>query len=149
MLGACVRHAMTTTARTPARLVIVDDDEAITRTFAKMLTLEGYQVRTAGTAEQGLLEAESFQPDGIILDLRMPLINGLGFLYRLRAQGRHRHTPVVIVTGDYCLDDSVLNELRELGADLRFKPLWLEDLVVIARTMVSFHPDEQPPALVH
>jgi len=44
-----------------------------------MLRLEGYQVRTAVSAEKGLLEAEHSHPDAIILDLRMPLVDGLGF----------------------------------------------------------------------
>jgi len=45
--------------------------------------------------------------------------------------------PVAIVTGDYFLDDSVSTELRELGAELRFKPLWLEDLVGLARNLLK------------
>jgi len=48
-----------------------------------------------------------------------------------------RATPVAIVTGDYLLDDSVSTELRELGAELRFKPLWLDDLVGLARTLLT------------
>ena len=64
-----------------------------------------------------------------ILDLRMPLVDGLGFLRKLRAHDDQRATPVAIVTGDYLLDDSVSTELRELGAELRFKPLWLAELV--------------------
>jgi DNA-binding response OmpR family regulator len=67
----------------------------------------------------------------------MPFINGLGLLYRLRAVESHRHTPVVIVTGDQCLDDSTIDELRDLGAEVRFKPLWLEDLVDVARSLVQ------------
>ena len=73
----------------------------------------------------------------VILDLRMPFINGVGFLYRLRAVEQHRKTPVVIVTGDQCLDDGVLDELRDLGAQVRFKPLWLEDLIDVARSLVE------------
>ena len=44
---------------------------------------------------------------------------------------------MAIVTGDYFLDDSVSAELRRLGAELKFKPLWLEDLVSLARTLLS------------
>jgi DNA-binding response OmpR family regulator len=102
-----------------------------------MLRLEGYQVRTAVSAEKGLQEAERSHPDAIILDLRMPLIDGLGFLRRLRAFEEHSTTPVAIVTGDYFLDDSISNELRELGAELRYKPLWLEDLVGLARNLLK------------
>ena len=125
-----------TTERTTSKILIVDDDEGVTQTFARMLRLEGYQVRTAVSAEKGLIEAEQSHPDAIILDLRMPLVDGLGFLRRLRAHDDQRDTPVAIVTGDYFLDDSVSTELRELGAELRFKPLWLEDLVTLARTLL-------------
>lgn len=122
---------------TASRILIVDDDEGVTQTFARMLRLEGYQVQTAMSAETGLVEAEEGHPDAIILDLRMPLVDGLGFLRRLRAHADQRLIPVAIVTGDYFLDDSVSTELRELGAELRFKPLWLEDLVGLARNLLK------------
>ena len=102
-----------------------------------MLRLEGYQVRTAMSAEKGLIEAEENHPDAIILDLRMPLVDGLGFLRRLRSHDDQRSTPVAIVTGDYFLEDAVSNELQALGAELRFKPLWLEDLVGLARNLLK------------
>jgi len=120
-----------------ATILIVDDDEGVTQTFARMLRLEGFKVRTAASAETGLREAEESHPDAIILDMRMPLIDGLGFLRRLRAHETPHATPVAIVTGDYFLEESVSNELRELGAELRFKPLWLEDLVGLARNLLK------------
>src|SRR5262245_32597724 len=125
------------TERTAAKILIVDDDEGVTQTFARMLRLEGYQVRTAVSAETGLREAEHSHPDAIILDLRMPLVDGLGFLRRLRAHDHQRTTPVAIVTGDYFLDETVATELAQLGAELRFKPLWLEDLVGLARNLLQ------------
>ena len=118
-------------------LLVIDDDQQTTETFARMLRLEGYQVRTALSAETGLQEAESKPPDAIILDLRMPLVDGLGFLYRLRNRAEHRDTPVAIVTGDYGLDDLVASELTQLGARLYFKPLWLDDLLAVANTLVG------------
>jgi PleD family two-component response regulator len=84
---------------TAATILIVDDDEGVTQTFARMLRLEGYRVHTAVSAETGLREAERNRPDAIILDLRMPLMDGLLFL--------------------------------------RFKPLWLEDLVGLARNLLK------------
>jgi DNA-binding response OmpR family regulator len=120
-----------------AKILIVDDDVGVTQTFARILRLEGYQVRTAISAETGLRVAAESQPDAIILDLRMPLVDGLGFLRRLRALDEQRRTPVAIVTGDYFLEDTVSRELRELGAELRFKPMWLEDLVRLARNLIG------------
>jgi DNA-binding response OmpR family regulator len=123
--------------RQSATVLVVDDDEGVTQTFARILRLEGYQVRAAVSAEQGLIEAEQRHPDAIILDLRMPLVDGLGFLRRLRAHDDQRDTPVAIVTGDYFLDDSVSTELRELGAEFQFKPLWLDDLVGLVRHLLQ------------
>ena len=118
-------------------ILIVDDDEGVTQTFARMLKLEGFQVRTAINAESGLKVANESQPNAIILDLRMPLVDGLGFLRRLRSLDDQRSTPVAIVTGDYFLEDEISDELRTLGAELRFKPLWLEDLVGLARNLLK------------
>ena len=132
---------MSTVQAEPAKstILIVDDDEGVTQTFARMLSLEGFQVRTAFNAETGLRVATESHPNAIILDLRMPLVDGLGFLRRLRSQDSQRvtPTPVAIVTGDYFLDDAVADELRQLGAELRFKPLWLEDLVGLARNLLK------------
>jgi len=132
-----VMTVMATASRNEQRVLIIDDDAATTQTFAVILRLEGYQVRTAITANDGLREVSEFQPDAIIVDLRMPLINGFGFLYRLREQNVGQKTPVAIVTGDVSLDDDALDELRELGADICFKPLWTDDLVGLADKLLS------------
>jgi len=120
-----------------ARILIVDDDETVLRTFAKALTLEGYDVRTAASPLVGLEEAEQSAPDAILLDLRMPFVNGFGFLYRLRALGGHRHTPVAIITGDSCIDDPALNELHDLEAEVLFKPIWLEEVLNVTRALLA------------
>jgi DNA-binding response OmpR family regulator len=119
------------------KILIVDDDVNGSQMFARMLRLEGYQVNTAATAETGLDAAEVSPPDAIIVDLHMPLVDGLGFLRRLRSHDTQRNTPVAIVTGDYFLDDAISAEVSELGAQLRFKPLWLEDLVALAHELLQ------------
>lgn len=122
---------------TPARILIVDDDENVLRTFAKALSLEGYDVRTAASPLIGLQEVQNRPPDAILLDLRMPFVNGLGFLYRLRAQTAHRHTPVAIITGDSCIDDPAMTELQGLEAEVRFKPMWIDEVVILTRALLA------------
>ena len=117
-------------------VLIIDDDESVTHSFARILTLEGYKVFTAMNGEEGLREVEAAHPDAIILDLRMPLVDGLIFLRRLRASGIRRDVPVAVVTGDFFLDERISMELQELGAALMFKPLWLEDLVGLVRSLL-------------
>jgi DNA-binding response OmpR family regulator len=122
--------------RTPSVLV-VDDDETVTATFGRMLQADGFDVRTATAADAGLAEAVRWQPDIVILDLRMPLMDGLGFLRRLRRDPRVEQMPVAIVTGDYLIDDHALEAASELGATVKFKPLWVDDLVTLARELLA------------
>ncbi len=125
-------------ADAPARtILIVDDDRSVADTFARMLKLEGFLVATALSAEEGLELADAVRPHAIILDMRMPITNGLQFLRLVRSKPHLVEVPVAIVTGDYFLPDPIQAELKSLGAAIRFKPLWLEDLVALARTLVS------------
>jgi DNA-binding response OmpR family regulator len=118
-------------------ILIVDDDRSVADTFARMLKLEGFSVVTALSAEAGLELAENVHPDAIILDMRMPITNGLQFLRTVRSRPHLVDVPVAIVTGDYFLAEPIQMELKSLGASIRFKPLWLEDLIALARTLVS------------
>lgn len=132
MIAAAVEAATGT-----RRILIVDDDRAVADTFSRMLKLEGFDVATALSAEAGLELAEEVQPNAIILDLRMPIVNGLQFLRIIRARPHLVEVPVAIVTGDYFLGENTATELKSLGASVRFKPLWLEDLVALARALVA------------
>jgi DNA-binding response OmpR family regulator len=120
-------------------ILIVDDDRSVADTFARMLKLEGFEVATAINAEAGLELADNVRPSAIILDMRMPIMNGLQFLRKLRAKPHLVGTPVAIVTGDYFVenDNAIKHEIFTLGAALRFKPLWLEDLIALAKTLVA------------
>jgi len=122
---------------TAQAILIVDDDAAVTDTFSRLLQLEGFTVYTALNPEGGLELAADKHPDAIILDLRMPILNGLQFLQRLRRTPALRDTPVAIVTGDYFVDDGMTSKIEALGASVRFKPLWLDDLVDLARGLIA------------
>ena len=126
-----------TTDPTTRTILIVDDDHSVADTFSRMLKLEGYGVVAALSAEAGLELADNVQPDAIILDMRMPITNGLQFLRLIRARPHLVDVPVAIVTGDYFLPESIQQELKSLGAALRFKPMWLEDLIALAKTLVA------------
>ena len=66
-------------------------------------------------------------------------MGGLEFLRNLRADPRSRALPVGIVTGDYFLKDEVLAELSALGATVRYKPLWMDDLAALTETLLAPH----------
>ncbi len=81
--------------------------------------------------------AQAHRPHAVVLDLRMLVANGLHFLRALRAIPGLTNTPVAIVTGDYHLDEAQAAEIRALGAELRYRPLWLEELVALARELLA------------
>jgi len=118
-------------------VLVIDDDVVTADTYQQMLRLEGFTVSVATNAVDGLDTADRVQPDAIVADLRMPLVNGLEFLRRLRSRATTAATPVAIVTGDYLLDDATAAALRTLGATLKFKPLWLEDLVALTHELLE------------
>jgi|SoiMethySBSTD1v2_1073268.scaffolds.fasta_scaffold475571_2 two-component system, NtrC family, response regulator HydG len=125
-------------AEAPKKTVlIVDDDTVVGDLFARGLRGAGYDVSVVTSASDGLERAKADHPDLIVLDFRMPLVNGLGFLYRLRESEREQRTPVIVVTGDIPLADDVQAQFDELGAEVRFKPIALEQLVTAARTKLQ------------
>jgi CheY-like chemotaxis protein len=128
--------AETDSAETGTRtILLVDDDRAVVDTFSRMLKLEGYTVAAALDPTAGLELADNLRPDAIILDMRMPLISGLQFLRQVRQRPHLVEVPVAIVTGDYFLPDALQQEVKALGAALKFKPMWLEDLVELAHSL--------------
>jgi DNA-binding NtrC family response regulator len=120
-----------------ATLLIVDNDFKVVSALAHALLLEGHEVLTAFSAESGLHAAHLSRVDVILVDLGMPLSSDVGLLRRLRAEEEHRGTPVGIITADYSFDDSLLNELHQLGATVAFKPLLLAELVGLTRMLFA------------
>ena len=130
---------------TPApTLLVVDDDVSLARLVGVALERAGYVVHTAHTAEDGLRLAQSEHPAAIILDLRMPFINGTGFLYRLRACPQLRDTPVMVVTGE-SVSDEMQADLAALRAVIRFKPLGMSELVTGVGALLSQPPQSSSP----
>jgi two-component system, OmpR family, phosphate regulon response regulator PhoB len=131
---------------TPALTVlVVDDDVSLARLVGLALVRAGYVVHIAHTAEDGLRLAQSEHPAAIIVDLRMPFINGTGFLYRLRASPQHRDTPVLVVTGESASDE-MRADMAALRAVLRFKPLGMSELITEVSALLG-HPPLSASAL--
>ena len=123
--------------RKHATILLVEDDPTLGDAFAQVLRGAGYEVWLTGKAEEGLEKAKLVRPQAIIVDFRMPLVNGLGFLYRLRSSEAVQSTPVAVVTGDTSLSEDVRAQLQELGADLRMKPIMPNELVALVQGMIG------------
>ena len=122
---------------TPARVLVIDDDDNIRLLFKRALKLEGYDVGTAETAEEGLSLIQACQPSAIFLDLKMPYVNGAGFLFRLRENPETRDIPVAVITGVPNVDEATLKELDALNARVWYKPLSIAEIAEVARTLLA------------
>jgi len=120
-----------------ATLLIVDDDPATLSSLARLLETEGHTIHTARDGFEAMQRVAACAPDAILLDVRMPIANGLVFLRALRATTRYAWTPVAVITGDYFLDDAVSDELMRLGATIYFKPVWFSNLTEIVERLLG------------
>ena len=134
-------------------VLVVEDDEAIRLVLRTNLEDEGYQVLEAGTAEQGLVLMMDEKVDVVLVDLRLPGIQGLDLVRSLRATSQ---VPIIIVTAQTDSHDVVAG--LEAGADdYVTKPFVAKELMARIRTQLRrANPGEgeeeetepQPQALV-
>jgi CheY-like chemotaxis protein len=118
-------------------VLVVDDDEGVRLLFARALMQDGHAVALAATAEEALHQIEQGRPDAILLDLKMPVINGVGLLYRLREDPANDDIRVAVITGASTLDEATVNDLRVLNAQVWHKPLSIKDIQQVARTLLT------------
>ncbi|MCD0490545.1 response regulator [Pedobacter sp. MC2016-14] len=81
------------------RILIVDDNEEI-RNFVKLLLSGTFEIFEAGNGEEGLKIATDAQPDMIITDMMMPVMNGLEFCNRMKGQYSTSHIPIILITSN-------------------------------------------------
>lgn len=118
------------------RILIVVDDTSVTDWFSRTMRLAGHEVWAAWSAGEGLGLAEIHHPDAVILDLRMPLASSVQFLHAIRAIPGLCTAPCAVVTGDYVADTAHVAEVGALGAELRYRPLWLSELAALAHKLL-------------
>ncbi|TAK15327.1 MAG: response regulator, partial [Acidobacteria bacterium] len=120
-----------------AHVLIVDDDPIVGQTFGRMLTVSGFDATVTHSAQAALEAAGRQLPDVILTDLRMPMSDGLDLITRLRRDAALREVPVAVITGDHFLTEEFLAELRTYGAAIRFKPLFLNDLLSLVEGLLA------------
>jgi FixJ family two-component response regulator len=116
-------------------VVVIDDDEAILRGVARMLDAEHFRVRTYQSARDFLDEPDLPNPDCILVDIRMPDLDGLELFRTMRAGGGE--PPAVFMTGSGHVP-TVVEAMREGALDLLAKPFTKEMLMTaIGRAVES------------
>ena len=98
------------------RALVVDDDEAIIDMFTELLERDGrFQVRTASTGYEAGIITEQFRPDILLLDFKLPDINGNAVCRTIRSNPTYEHMKIIVISG--VADPDEVEELRAGGAD--------------------------------
>jgi two-component system response regulator CpxR len=107
------------------RILIVDDELSITEVLAMVMKAEGFDVETATNGEEGLQQLERSHFDVVLLDLMMPVMDGLEMLSRMRKRNPTADTPVVLMSAG---SPDVMQIKEDYSAYLP-KPFNLPDLI--------------------
>jgi two-component system, OmpR family, KDP operon response regulator KdpE len=123
-------------------ILVVDDEPQITRVLKTTLSSQGYGIRTAADGKQALQEMESWTPDLVITDLRMPNMDGLQLCRAIRAESR---VPIIVLSVKG--EETIKVEALDAGADDYItKPFNVNELLAriraaLRRAMVSLEPE--------
>ncbi len=115
------------TNRKKTRILMVDDESAITDLISLILTEEGYEVSTAQNGKEGLKQFESVGPDLVITDIIMPDMEGIEFVQALVK--KKNNIPIVVMSGNI-IGTRFLKPARLFGAKAALtKPFTTQDLI--------------------
>lgn len=115
-----------------AKVLIVEDDPFIRNVYEKILIKDNHDVKTAKDGQEGLDVAASQEPDLIILDMMMPVLDGIQFLEAYDIKGSHPDVKVIVLSN--IMSQDKINRAVELGAvnyktKSMFSPREMIDLV--------------------
>jgi DNA-binding response OmpR family regulator len=121
----------------PPRILVVEDFEDLRKLVAFYLSARGYHVLEAANGQSAIKTAVNGKPNFILLDLRLPDVNGLEVARELRKSPQTEHVPIVGWSADF-RSDPQQETLRRAGiVDYLQKPIKLKDLDAIIERFLS------------
>jgi len=125
-----------TTAAERALVLIVDDDEQLREFVRVNLEMDGYVVREAGSAEEGLAALEAEPPDLVLLDVMMPQVDGFEMLRRMQDRHGVGAVPVIMFSGK--VDEETASRAAREGAQAFMgKPFDPQALIESTKQLLS------------
>lgn len=117
------------------RILLVDDDEDLRSIYAESLELNGFEVVVAANGLEAVRLALEKQPAAVVMDLEMPVMNGLAATERLKNDSRTWNVPIIVVTG---ATEERLKVARAAGCDALLAKPCPPDVVVLALQHVVY-----------
>jgi two-component system phosphate regulon response regulator PhoB len=119
----------------PARILVVEDEDALSALLEYNLEKEGFEVRLSSEGEDALLIVEEDKPDLVVLDWMLPGLSGIEICRRVRAAPETRDIPVIMLTARSDEDDRIRG--LDTGADdYLTKPFSIPELIARVRALL-------------
>jgi DNA-binding response OmpR family regulator len=115
------------------RVLVVDDNLSLAENIAEILETDGYATEVAANAEEALGKALSHEVTAVIVDYRLPGMNGAQLVERLRRSSRD--LPALLISA--YSDEATMDAARDAGAEFLAKPIELEILKQFLRERAS------------
>jgi len=96
------------------KILIIEDDPIMGNIYRTRLEKEGYDAEVAGDGQSGFYRIHEFHPDGVLLDLMLPKLNGVDILKKIRAQNQFQRIPIMVFTNAYV--PNMVQEAYSAGA---------------------------------
>jgi two-component system, cell cycle response regulator DivK len=120
------------------RILIVEDNEQNRKLVRDVLAFKGYEIIEAETGEEGLRLARDRHPSLIMMDIRLPGIDGVETLRQLRAEEATRDIPVMALTASVMTADQ--QRITQAGFDAcQAKPISVKDFMATVERLVAPH----------
>jgi diguanylate cyclase (GGDEF)-like protein len=119
-------------------ILIVDDTPGALKLLADLLSAEGYAVRPANHGQLALRSAAARPPELILLDIRMPDMDGFAVCQRLKADERLKAIPVIFISAAAEMEDKI-QAFQAGGVDYITKPYQAEEVLARVRTHLELH----------
>lgn len=116
------------------KILLVEDDETLSKMYQKKLELEGFEIEVAFSGTEGIEKATTTSPDLILLDIMLPGVDGFGVIREIQKVEKAKHIPIIILT-NLGTSDVFIDEAKILGVKkylIKYKTS-VDELVKVVR----------------
>ncbi|OGR93310.1 MAG: hypothetical protein A2992_05835 [Elusimicrobia bacterium RIFCSPLOWO2_01_FULL_59_12] len=124
------------------RILVIDDDPSLVHLMRADLEEEGYDVLTGYDGQVAIKLARTEQPDLIVLDVNMPMTNGLLAAQTIRKTAETKNIPIIMLSGE--ASEKIFPLIQEMGRMMHIKkPVDLDELNSLVRQVLQKYPPDQ------
>lgn len=126
------------------KVLIIEDDPVVAHIYRTRLEKEDYSVETCSDGQAGFYRIHEFRPDGVLLDMMLPKMNGIDILKKIRAQAQFNRIPIIVFTNAYV--PNMIQEALAAGASHVFNKATLTPRQILDSLHALIASESNPPA---